>query len=217
MALDALNRLCTTAAANINALANAKLQLINDLRSEVEKMKAASEEVYETPRAQWASQLKALKHLSESMRHFYMTLPRISIMRSPGASEYSSLSKDMPALPLFAHHAVGMMEELNEHIKFRNALIAEHAREGGTGDGMSAERLIYYSSMLAGVGNGICEQTDDALDFWRLVLDQVKAYMEVKAKGEHSLKYELVPEAVAAMPQEELFPLMRDQLVTFDS
>lgn len=40
-ALDALNRLSTAAGANIEALANANLQFINDLRPEVEKMKEA--------------------------------------------------------------------------------------------------------------------------------------------------------------------------------
>jgi hypothetical protein len=41
--------------------------------------------------------------------------------------------------------------------------------------------------------------------------------MTVKAKGEHFLEYKLVPKAVEAMPKEELFPLMRQQLATFDS
>ncbi len=215
-ALDALNRLSTAAGANVEALANAKLQLINDMRPEVEKMKAASEEVYDTPVPDRAKKNSALKALSESMLHFYKSLPRTSVMPPPDVGEYSSLSKDMPALTLFVHRAMGMMQELNERIESRNALISEHAREGGTGAGMSAERLIYYSSMLAGEGEAICEFTDFALDFWRLVLDQVKAYMTAKAKGEHFLEYNLVPKAVEAMPQEELFPLMREQLAKFD-
>jgi len=111
---------------------------------------------------------------------------------------------------------MGMMQELNERIKSRNVLIAEYAREGGTGAGMSAERVIYYSSMLANEGEAICEYTDFALDFWLLVLDQVKAYMTTKAKDEHFLEYQLVPKAAKAMPKEELFPLMRDQLAKFD-
>jgi len=215
-ALDALNRLSTAAGANIEALANAKLQLINDMRPEVEKMKAASEEVYDTPAADRAKKTQTLKTLSESMLHFYKSLPRTSVMPPPAVGEYSSLSKDMPALTLFVHRAMGMMQELNERIESRNALIAEHAREGGTGAGMSAERLIYYSSMLAGEGEAVCEHTDFALDFWRLVLDQVKAYMTAKAKGEHFLEYMLVPKAAKAMPKEELFPLMREQLAKFD-
>ncbi len=215
-ALDALNRLSTAAGANIEALANAKLQLINDLRPEVEKMKAASEEVYDTPPPGRAEKIADLKALSASMRHFYMSLPRISVMSPPDYGEYSSLSQDMPALTLFVHRAVGTMEQLNEHLASRNAIIAEYAREGGTPPGMTDARLMYYSNMLAGAGEAICEHTDFALDFWRLVLDQVKAYMTAKAKGEHFLEYELVPKAVEAMPQEELFPLMREQLATFD-
>ena len=214
-ALDALNRLTTAAGANVEALAIAKLQLINELRSEVEKMKAASNKVYDTPVAERAENTRALKATSESMLHFYMSLPRTSVMPPPHVSEYSRFSKDMPALTLFVHRAMGMMRELNERIESRNALIAGHAREGGTSDGMTAERLIYYSSMLAGEGEAICEHTDFALDFWRLVLDQVKAYMTTKAKDESFLEYKLVPEALKAMPEEELFPLMREQLATF--
>lgn len=70
--------------------------------------------------------------------------------------------------------------------------------------------------MLASEGEAICAHVDDSLDFWLLVLDQVKAYMTVKAKGEYFLEYKLVPRAVEAMPKEELFPLMRSQLATFE-
>ncbi len=215
-ALGALNRLSTAAGANIEALANSKLQLINDLRPEVEKMKEASEEVYKTQGAERAKKIPDLVVLSESMRHFYMSLPETSVMAPPEFGEYSSLSKDMPALTLFVHRAMGMMQELNEQIRSRNALIAQQAHEGGTGDGMTAERVIYYSTMLSGQGEAICESTDFALDFWRLVLDQIKAYMTAKAKGEHFMEYKLVPEAVKAMPKEDLFPLMREQLATFE-
>ncbi len=69
--------------------------------------------------------------------------------------------------------------------------------------------------MLSGQGVAICEFTDFALDFRRLILDQIKAYMTAKAKGEHFLEYTLVPEVVEAMPKEELFPLMREQVATF--
>jgi hypothetical protein len=215
-ALDALNRLTTAAGANIEALAVAKLQLINDLRPEVDKMKAASKELYDTPPPERAKKIPALKALSESLLHFYMSLPRTSIMPPPNTGEYSSLSRDMPALTLFVHRAMGMMQELNERIESRNALIAEHAREGGTGAGMTAERITYYSSMLASEGEAICEYTDFALNSWRLVSDQVKAYMTTKAKGEHFLEYKLVPAAAEAMPKDELFPLMREQVATFE-
>lgn len=214
--LDALNRLNIAAGVNIEALANAKLQFINDMRPEVEQMKVASMKVYNAPRSEKTTEVAALKALSESLLHFYMTLPRISIMLPPDVGEYSSLSKDMPALATFVHRAMGMMQELNEYIESRNALVAERAREGGMGAGMSSERLIYYSNMLADAGRGIFEQTEFALDFWRLVLDQIETYMTAKAKGEHFLQYKLVPKAEEAMPKEELFPLMREQLVRFD-
>jgi hypothetical protein len=82
---------------------------------------------------------------------------------------------------------------------------------------MSAERVLYYSSMLSGEGEAICEHTDFALEFWRLVLDQINAYRTVKGVREHVPEYKLVPKAIEAMPKEELFPLMREQLTTFDS
>ncbi len=214
-ALDALCRLSTAAGANIEALANSKLQLINDLRAEVEKMKSATEEAYKTPGPERVKKIPELLALSESMQHFYMSLPETSVMDPPEFGEYSSLSKDMPALTMFVHRAMGMMKEQNEHIRSRNALIAQHAHESGTGNGMTMERVLYYSTMLSGQGEAICELTDFALDFWRLILDQIKAYKTAKAEGEHILEYELVPKAVKAMPKEELFPLMRKQLVTF--
>ena len=179
-------------------------------------MQAASKDVFDVPPVDRHKKLPVLKALSDSLQHFYMSLPRTSVMTPPGVGEYSSLGKDMPALSLFVHRATGMMQELNERIVSRNALIAEHAREGGTGAGMSGERLIYFSSMLAGEGEAICVHVDDALNLWRLVLDQIKAYMTTKAKGEHFLEYKLVPKAEKAMPEKELFPLMREQLATFE-
>ena len=214
-AIDALNRLSTAAGANIEALAQSKMQLIDAMRPEVEKMKAASVDIFDTQPADRPKKLLALKAMSESLLHFYMSLPRTSIMPPPNASEYSSLSKDMPALSLFVHRALGMMQELNERIVSRNSLIAEPAREGGAGDGMSGERLLYYSSMLASEGEAIYLHVDDAIDFWRLVADQVAAYMTHMAKGEAYIEYQLAPKAIEALPKEELFPAMRAQLVTF--
>lgn len=215
-ALDALNRLSTAAGANIEALAIVKLGLVNAMRPEVEKMKAASDDIYETPPAERAGKLLELKTLSESFQHFYMSSPRTSVMPPPNPGEYSSLSKDMPALSLFVHRSIGMMREINERIDSRNALIAEHAREGGTGGGMTGERLLYYSGMLADEGKAVCIFVDDAMYLWRLVAEQVKAYMTQMAKGEHFVEYQLVPKAEAALPKEELFPAMRAQLVTFE-
>lgn len=137
-------------------------------------------------------------------------------MHPPSSFEYSQLSKDMPALTIFVHRAVSCMEEINEHIVSRNALIAEYAREGGTGTGMSSERLIYFSSMLASTGEAMSESTEFALDFWRLVLDQVKAYMTTKARSETFLDCHIAPKAIEVMPKNELFPEMRRQLKTFD-
>lgn len=213
-ALDSLNRLSTAAAASIEALVNFKLQFVSDLAPEVESMKAAVAKIYQLPAGERTKLVPDLKALSEATFHFYVSLPKIAAMPPPTHSEYSLLSKDMPALTLFVHRAVEMMRELNECIESRNSLIAEHAREGGTGDGMTAERIMFYSSMLSGEGEAICLHIDFALDFWRLVLDQVRAYMPVRAKGEHFLDYKLDPKTLSAMPQ-EMFPKLREQLVTF--
>lgn len=214
-AVDALSRLSMAAGANAEAICNSKLQFVSGLSPEVEKMSEATDEIYELPPDKRAKKTGELNTLSETMRTFYMSFPKTSVMSPPDVREYSSLTVDMPALPLFVHRARDFTLEINERIASRNALIAEHAREGGTGDGMSAERLMYFSRMLAGEGRAICMQTDDALDFWQLVLDQVNAYMKAKAKGVRFVEYKLVPKAKEAMPKEELFPLMRKQLVQF--
>ncbi|CAM3518067.1 hypothetical protein [Thalassospira profundimaris] len=211
-ALDALNRLTMAAGANIEALANSKIHLIADMKPEVDAIKAISDEIYEAPSEERAKRVSELVTLSGSMLHFYMTLPETSIMHPPAFSEYSSLSKDMPALTLFVHRAVTFTQELNEYARTRNNLIAQQALESD----MTAERTIYYASMLSGMGNAICETTDNALDFWLLCFEQVRAYMQAKAQGEHVVSYQIAPRAMQVMPQEELFPLMRQQLVTFD-
>lgn len=216
-ALDALNRLSVAAGANIEALANSKLQLVGDLAPEIDKMKAVCEENNKTLNAEHEKQVQGLVETSGSMLHFFKSLPETSVMAPPDFSEYSALSKDMPALTLFVHRAMGMMQDLNEHIRSRNELLAQHALENGAANGMTGHRVIYFTTMLSDHGDAICNSTDFALDFWRLVLDQIKAYMTVKAKGEHFVEYKLVPNAKKAMPNEELFPLMREQLATFEA
>lgn len=215
-ALGALNRLSTVAGANIEALALCKLQSLNAMAPEVVRMKQATVDIFDTPPADCHKKMLDLKALSESFRYFYMSLPQTSVMHPPDASEYSFVSHDMPALSVFVHRAMGMMQELNERIISRNLLIAEHAREGGTSTGMTGNRLIYFSSMLADEGEAICLHVDEAIEFWRLTSDQVKAYMTQRAKGEPYIEFQLVQKAIEALPEEELFPLLRRQLVTFE-
>lgn len=215
--LRVLNLLTTVAGANIEAVVNAKLQFVDDLRPEVDKMKAASERFYNAPASERESKIEEIVTLSGSMRHFYQRFPRNSIMSPPEFSEYSLLNKEMPALPMFVHRAMGMMQEINERIESRNALTAGFAQESGAGEGMSSQRALYYSSMLSGEGEAICEHTEFALNFWRLVLDQIKAYKKAKGSGEHLLEFKLIPKALEAMPKKELFPVMREQIkTTFD-
>lgn len=213
--LDALNRLTNTAAANIEALVNCKLQFAINLMPEVDQMGAASIAAFDAPEEKRIEHTENLIKLSNSMRYFYLSFAQVSVMQPPEYSNYSALSKDMPALPLFAHRAVGMTHEINEHIVSRNELIADQARESGIGGGMSGQRVLYFASMLSGQGKGICENIEFALDFWRLVLDQIDAYRSKEGAGGHLLSYELIPKAAEAMPKEELFPAMREQLAKF--
>lgn len=228
--LDALSRLSMTAGANIEALAQAKLQFVNDMQPEIEKMKVASTAAYdalqadqstgtyEDLKADLEAKLTELKAISGSLRHFYQSLPSTSVMAPPDVAEYSTLSNDMPALPLFVHRAMGMTQQLNERIASRNALISEHARESGNGK-LSSQRLLFFAGMLSDEGTAIYTHVDDALYCWKLVADQVKAYMTKKAKGEHFVEYELVPKAteiLEALPMDEMFPRMLKQLVTFE-
>jgi hypothetical protein len=58
-------------------------------------------------------------------------------------------------------------------------------------------------------------------DNWRSALDALNrlttaAGANIEAR-EHFLEYKLIPAAAEAMPKEELFPLMREQLATFES
>lgn len=216
-ALDALHRLNIAAMSNIEALANAKLQLINCMKPEVEQMKTAADNVYDAPQEELADKVSILETLSVSMRYFYQSLPSTSVMPQPEFVEYSELSKEMPALSQFVHRADGMMQQLNERIVSRNALIAEHAREGAVVGGMPAERLMYFSSMLADEGTAIYMHADDAMYIWGLVMEQIKLYLTVKAENEQFADYKLIPQAAEEMPKDELFPLMRDQLVKFDT
>jgi hypothetical protein len=213
--VEALNRLRISAGANVEALANSKLQFIYELRPEIDKMKVAAAEYFDAVEPERMKKMSTIVEISRYLRNFYMSFPKTSIMQPPEVSEYSAFSKEMPALPLFVHRAIAMMSEINERIDSRNSLIAEYARENGASAGMTGERVFYYSSMLADEGLAICEHTDFALDFWRLVIDQIEAFMTVKERDDNFLEFKLVPEATKAMPDEELFPLMRDQLRTF--
>lgn len=212
-ALDALNRLTNAAGANIETLVNFKLQYINDLKPEVALMKAASMKAYETPFEERDECIPSLNTLISSMRFFYMSFPPSFVMQPPEFVDYSSLSKDMPALLQFVHRAMGMTQEINDRIESRNARLAESARENSAG--MNAGRVLYYTNMLSDEGNSICEHVDYALDFWRLVIEQIEAYgTGKKDTGVHLIRYQMLPKAAEAMPDEELFPKMREQLKT---
>jgi hypothetical protein len=216
-ALDALNRLNTAAGANIEALANARIGLIDKLSADLNIMRSACDRYYKIPIRDRDEIFPSITELSQSLQNFYKSFLSVSIMKIPQNFEYSILSKDMPALPVFAHRAIGEMEELNDRIEARNSLIHSHAQEGGTNDGMTSLRFMYYVSMLTSLGEAIRAHSGFALDFWRLVHDQIKSYTSARGEDQNLREYRIAPEALKFMPEEELFPLMREQLVTFDA
>ena len=81
---------------------------------------------------------------------------------------------------------------------------------------MPDARYFYYSTMLTGQGRGICHNVDDAMGFWLLAADQIRFYMTRKVAGEPFVDFEITENAKEFLPEEELFPRLRKQVVTFD-
>mgnify|MGYP000300694912 CR=1 FL=1 len=213
--LDALNRLITSAGANIEALVQLKLQLLDDLQPEADRVKEFAEAAFETEPLSRPAKVQELVELCSKMRYFYQSIQPVQIMPPPDFSEFSSVSRQMPALSLFVHRALGCMAECNRAGEARNVLISELAKENAAPHGLPAGRVLYFSQMLAGEASALVENTDFAMDFWRLVLDQLVAFENTLKKNEGLLRFELLPEVENAMPSEELFPKMREQLKQF--
>ena len=105
------------------------------------------------------------------------------------------------------------MHEINANIRERNVLIAGHALEGA--NGMTAERFVYYASMISGFGDYLCQSVDNDLAFFVLTMEQVKRYMKARNKGANYLSFVLVDKAKEALPTTDLFPELRKQMATF--
>ncbi|MCZ4269904.1 hypothetical protein O4H48_18535 [Rhodobacteraceae bacterium G21628-S1] len=213
--LDALNRLITSAGANVEALVQLKLQLLDDLKPEADRVKELAEAAFESDPSSRPAKVQELVELCSTMRYFYQSVQPIQIMRPPDFSEFSSGSRQMPALSLFVHRALGCMEECNRAGEARNLLISELAKESAARHGLPEGRVLYFSQMLAGEANALVENTDFSMDFWRLVLDQLVAFENTLKRDEGLLRFELLPEVENAMPSEELFPKLREQLKKF--
>ncbi|WP_164644439.1 hypothetical protein [uncultured Shimia sp.] len=214
-AIGGMNRLVISAGSNVEAIANSKLQALSALAPEAEQIQRLSEASFDAKAENEHARLSELSKALGECRCFYLSLPQVHIMAPPHSSEYNLLLKEMPSLSLFAHRALGCMEQMNDQIGIRNDLIAEQARENKAGTGLSGERMRYFASMMSGASRGICENADFALNFWRLALDQCASYAKHAARPGECLGFELVPEAEKAMPTEEMFPLMRKQIVNF--
>lgn len=215
--LDALTRLYFTAGVNIEELAHFKNDNLVNFAHDIEKMHAAVEAFRCSPENQWPDKVGELVQASRSTRDFYMGMSKLSVLVPPEAAEYSALFRDMRALALFAHSAMGMMQELNELIEARNALLAERAREGGTSESLTYARLVYFSRQLTDHCKHICDRTDHALFAWNLVIKQIEAYFVRKLNDKEFVKYEFAPVIQKALPKGDPNPLMSKQLVTFQS
>ncbi|WP_176454377.1 hypothetical protein [Sinorhizobium fredii] len=213
-ALDALNRVTQTAGLNIEALANLKLQIIGDLKPEVEVMQKAVEACFDASGVEREAKFQEMKATSEALRSFYQSLTPLPVMPAPDFREFSLVAQKMPALTIYLHRAMSTMHEINEHIRERNTLIAGHALEGA--NGMTVERFIYYASMLSGIGDYLCKSVDNDLEFFRLSLEQVENYMKAKSNGVGYVSFILVEKAKEALPKENLFPELRNQMTYFD-
>ncbi|MPY73100.1 MAG: hypothetical protein GEU87_02465 [Alphaproteobacteria bacterium] len=213
-ALSALNRVTQTAGLNIEALANLKLQIIEDIKPEVATMKEAVEAWYDADGAEREALFHEMRAISATLRSFYQTFTPLPIMPAPDFREFSLLTREMPVLTNYLHRAMSTMHEINEHIRERNSLVAGHAFENA--NGITAERFIYYSSMLSGLGEYLCQSVDNDLEFFRLTMEQVDRYMKANNEGANYLGFVLVDKAKQALPKENLFPALREQMVTFD-
>lgn len=213
-ALDALNRLSQAAGLNIEALANLKLQIVKDLEPEVAMMQEAVDAYYDDTTPGRASRIPGMKSMSESLQHFYKTIPNVMVMPAPDFREFSLLSHEMPALTSFIHRGMGTLQEINEVTRMHNALIGEHARLG-TGVGMTAEQYVYYWSMLCGTGTHICQSVDNGIVFLKMAMEQIERYFKAKHKGKQYLSFEFAPVALELIPKDDLFPELRKQMATF--
>lgn len=217
-ALDALHRLDIAAGANIESLAVMKLlPLTSQMAEECRGMKEASDEAYNAPTSQRKGAVTKLRHLSVSSRYFYHTIVKPVVMPVPEFREYSALSKDMPALSLFVHRAMGMTQTFDEVTETRNRFNSERAREDMVGNGINEERFIYYAGMLSSTGLLMHQYVDNALGCWMIVRDQIQAFVEKKAGDQSFQRYQIVPNAARVLPKDELFPLMREQMATFEN
>lgn len=207
--IDALQRLLSCAWLNLEALAMIKIQLLDDLRPEIEDMRKRVEAAYADDKA-----IARLVEIQGKTRYFYKGMPELSVMPAPTFEELSPVFEVMPALTTFVHRAMSSMHDLNDRISARNVLITEHARENG-GDGLSSIRLLYFSAMLTDEGRNLYEIAENAMAFFQLVRDQVQSYLDDGLHLKGYARFEFLPEVEKRLPKEERFPRLRAQFRDF--
>lgn len=213
-AVDALFRAAQSAAVNIETLANTKLHSVGNLAPDVETMKACVDAFYESTGDTRAAAFNTLKETSENAQSFYLTMPPLRVLEAPSIRELSLVVRQMPALTTFLHRAVSTLEDINELIEQRNSMIAAHAAENS--NGMTMDRFVYFASTLAGQGGYICQSVDDDLAFFMLVKEQAENYLGDPQQDGKFIPYRLLPDLLNLLPDENRFPRLREQIVTFD-
>lgn len=205
--IDTLKRLLQCAGANTDTIAMLRLQLLDDLAPEVEKMEGLVEQAYEDD-----SNVSKIFAAAGDLQHFYQTLPRAYELDPPTFSELSGVVDDMPGLTTFLHRGMSSISEFTAISDERNKLISEYAKENS--QGLNNHRLRYFASMLTGQGRGMIEAADNAMGFFMLVTEQVEGYLE-HGMGVEVNKYILSAAAIERLPDKDRFPALRKLLVDF--
>lgn len=206
--LDTLQRVLICSRVNLETLGLFKAGQIAALRPEVPVMRAAYEAAFADE-----NKLGDLLAASSNTVHFYSGMPEISKMEAPSFSDLASANKHMPALSVFVYRASSFIDEMNARIFSRNELISQHAKEN-SGDGMTKERLLFFSAMLCDESAAIIELDEFAMAFLDLAGEQIETYLEKIAKVA-PLAPPMLPQTSAMLPPKDTFPAMRALLRVF--
>lgn len=212
---DALKRLLQSSGLNIEAIAMIKLQMLADLKCEMEQMKGYVKEFYRGDNKEKHKIMSVIRSEKPIFYSFYMTFPNISIMEAPEYKEFTRLADDMPALTTFVFRAMGGIHELNSLLDARNMLISDHSKENAAG--MSDDRFIYFASMLSDTSEAIIQTADNTISFFLLIKRQVESFLRYRSNVKGFVSYNFISNVEGAIPDRDLFPILTAQLVEFEN
>lgn len=214
-AFAALGQNLHAVAADLNATANLKNQIISHLVPEAETIDRCMHDFYVNTGSLEKEAFNTAFLISQKSLTFFKSIPVIFPMQHPPLYSISLFLNDMPSLSLFLHNANTNFLELNERIKNRNRLVEDFSRENATG--MQLHRIAYYLMMLSSEAIAISKATDAALGFQKLSIEQIEAFMATKGKERKVPIFlvELSEQAVSALPPESFLAEFRKGLKTF--